>query len=120
MTRSMHSDRTSAALYDIRHNIALAKSFVAELSLEEFRSDVRTVYAVTRCLEIISEATRRLPTSLKERHPQIPWQKVAGAGSVYRHGYDDVVDRRVWGTVHQSLEPLLQVVEQELAQSKEP
>jgi uncharacterized protein with HEPN domain len=40
---------------------------------------------VTRCLEIISEASRRLPESLKARHPEIPWKQIAGAGNVYRH-----------------------------------
>jgi hypothetical protein len=29
---------------------------------EAFRADLRTVFAVTRCLEVISEASRRLPT----------------------------------------------------------
>jgi uncharacterized protein with HEPN domain len=32
---------------------------------------MKTVYAVTRCLEIISEASRRLPADLKARHPSI-------------------------------------------------
>jgi len=43
-----------------------------------------------RCLEIISEASRRLPSSLKERHPSIDWKRMAGAGNVYRHDYEDV------------------------------
>ena len=55
------------------------------MSYEAFRADVRTVYAVTRCLEIISEASRRLPKQLKARHTKISWTDIAGAGSVYRH-----------------------------------
>lgn len=120
MTRSMLSDRTASALRDIRDNVALAKSFLLGSSIEQFRTDVRTVYAVTRCLEIISEATRRLPADLKARHPQIRWRKIAEAGSVYRHGYDEVVDHRLWDTVDQSLDPLLHVVEEELARLKRP
>jgi uncharacterized protein with HEPN domain len=73
------------ALGDIEHNIALARTFIEDLSFESFVRDRRTVYAVTRCLEIISDASRRLPAELKARHPHIPWAKIAGAGSVYRH-----------------------------------
>src|SRR5215207_4329882 len=57
---------------------------------------MRTIYAVTRCLEIISEASRRLPEELKARHPSIAWKQMAGAGNVYRHDYEDVAARYVW------------------------
>jgi uncharacterized protein with HEPN domain len=93
-------------LSDIQYNIDLAREFVDGLSFEAFVKDRRTLYAVTRCLEIISEASRRLPAELKERHPNIQWSKVAGAGSIYRHDYEDVDERIVWLTVQDGLEPL--------------
>jgi uncharacterized protein with HEPN domain len=102
------------ALSDIEENIALARKFVEGLSFENFLQDRRTVYAVTRCLEIISEASWRLPPELKARHPDIPWPKLAGAGSVYRHDYEDVLERFLWLTVQESLEPLRTVVVDEL------
>ena len=37
-----------------------------------------------------------------------------GAGNVYRHDYDNVAEDLVWRTVHQSLEPLLVAVEEEI------
>ncbi len=40
-----------AALRDIQHHIDLATGLVAGLSFEVFRDDIRTLYAVTRCLE---------------------------------------------------------------------
>jgi len=39
---------------------------------------------------------------------------MAGAGNVYRHNYELVLDKAVWDTVHASLRPLLAVVEEEL------
>jgi uncharacterized protein with HEPN domain len=81
----MRSRSTVDRLNDIRHNIALARSFVSNLSFDNFRADIRTVYAVVRCLEIVSEASRRLPEDLKARHPNIRWAGMAGAGSIYRH-----------------------------------
>jgi uncharacterized protein with HEPN domain len=51
----MHSDTAIAALRDIEHHIALAVHFAQGFDYETFRDDPRTVYAVTRCLEIISD-----------------------------------------------------------------
>jgi uncharacterized protein with HEPN domain len=101
-------------LQDILDNIGLARSFVDRLSLGDFRADRRTSYAVVRCLEIISEASRKLPHDLKARHPTIPWTEMAGAGSIYRHYYMGVRDELVWKTVQEDLEPLRLVAEQEL------
>jgi uncharacterized protein with HEPN domain len=72
------------------------------------------VYAVTRCLEIISEASRRLPEQLKARHPAIGWKQMAGAENVYRHDYEDVAAEFVWETVVRALPPLPNVIESEL------
>jgi uncharacterized protein with HEPN domain len=111
----MHSDAALAALRDIAHQIDLATDFSAGLDYEAFVADTRTVYAVTRCLEIISEASRRLPDDLKARHPAIAWRDVAGAGNIYRHEYEDVSARQVWETVQIDLPPLRAMIGQELA-----
>jgi uncharacterized protein with HEPN domain len=81
----MPSDKAASVLRDIEHHIDLANHFVAGLDCAAFCADTRTVYAVTRCLEIISEASRRVPAEIKERHPAIAWKAMAGAGSIYRH-----------------------------------
>jgi uncharacterized protein with HEPN domain len=116
----MLSDRARLALIDIRDNIRLALGFVAGLSADAFAADRRTFYAVTRCLEIISEAARRLPPSVRNRHAELPWRAIMGAGNVYRHDYDNVVEDIVWQTVTCDLAPLLAVAESELAGSALP
>jgi uncharacterized protein with HEPN domain len=97
----------------------LATSFIEGFRRDSFKSDIRTVYAVTRCLEIISEASRRLPDELKARHPEISWRQMAGAGNVYRHDYEDVVAHLVWDTVERSLPSLRMVVNEEIAHDEE-
>jgi uncharacterized protein with HEPN domain len=110
----MPSERTDGVLRDILHHIELATQFVEGLDRESFKAEVRAVYAVTRCLEIISEASRRLPAQLKARHPAVPWKQMAGAGNVYRHDYEDVAAQLVWDTVQQALPRLKDVVEVEI------
>ena len=114
LTRSMLSDSERDALEDIRDNIARARRFVNGLDLDGFLADDKTFYAATRCLEIISEASRRLSLAFKERFPEIPWKQIAGSGSIYRHSYETVQELRVWKTVHEALPQLRAVVDGEL------
>jgi uncharacterized protein with HEPN domain len=111
----MRSDTAGAALRDIARHIELAFRFTTGFDYERFAADQRTVYAVTRCLEIISEASRRLPDDLKARHPSIAWRDIAGAGNIYRHDYEDVAEQQVWDAVQIDLPPLRLAIDRELA-----
>jgi uncharacterized protein with HEPN domain len=110
----MPSRADERSLRDILFHIDLAAEFVAGFDRDTFKNDLRTLYAVTRCLEIISEASRRLPDDLKTRHPAIAWKQMAGAGNVYRHDYEDVAAQFVWDTVQRALPSLREVVEVEI------
>jgi uncharacterized protein with HEPN domain len=113
----MRSEAEERSLRDILHHIDLATSFIAGFNRDTFKSDLRTLYAVTRCLEIISEASRRLSNDLKARHPAIAWRQIAGAGNVYRHDYEDVAAEFVWNTLERALPPLREVVEVEITRT---
>jgi uncharacterized protein with HEPN domain len=110
----MPSNSADTALRDILHHIDLATEFSARFDQASFKQDLKTAYAVTRCLEIISEASRRLPNAVKARHPDIGWKQIAGAGNIYRHDYEDVVAEFVWETVQRALPPLRAAIEAEL------
>jgi uncharacterized protein with HEPN domain len=110
----MLSEIERDALEDIRENIGRAMQFVQGLDLEGFLAELKSFYAATRCLEIISEASRRLSPAFKERFPEIPWKDVAGSGNIYRHNYEDVLERRVWQTIHEALPPLQALIDVEL------
>jgi len=69
---------------------------------------------VTRCLEIISEASRRVPTEMQARHPAIPWRQIAAAGNIYRHEYGAVRPEMLWRTARDALPSLREAVAAEL------
>jgi len=103
----MLSDRDRLALHDLRDNARFAQALLEGVSEAAFEADRKTFYAVTRCLEIVSEAARRLSPALLERHPALPWREMMGAGNVYRHDYQNVAPEFVWRTVQGSLQALL-------------
>ncbi|HEV3184133.1 MAG TPA: HepT-like ribonuclease domain-containing protein [Xanthobacteraceae bacterium] len=116
----MPSDAEQAVLRDILHHLDLVQQFTQGEDYEAFHADTLRVYATTRCLEIISEASRRLSDELKARHPAIAWKEMAGAGNVYRHDYEDVATRRVWDTVQLALPPLRIVILAEISDLPPP
>jgi uncharacterized protein with HEPN domain len=110
----MPSKNPAQRLADIRENIEAVGQFVDGLTLSAFSRDRKTVYAVTRALEIISEAVRRLPDELKSRHPTIDWTAIAASGNVYRHEYEVVDNSLLWHTIQHELPILSGVVAEEI------
>jgi uncharacterized protein with HEPN domain len=103
-------------LQDIIENIEAVRTFIADMSFESFAADRKTLYAVLRALEIISEASRRLPDDLKAKHRGVDWQAIAAAGNVYRHEYEAVLPAVVWRTATQQLHALEAIAREALAQ----
>lgn len=84
------------------------------MTLDGFAEDRKTFYTVIRCLEIISEATRRLPAEMIERWPDLPWRQIRNAGNVYRHQYEAVLEQNVFAVVRRDLDALNAFVVTEL------
>lgn len=110
----MPSKSPAQRFQDILDNIAAIREFVSGMDIDGFLASRRTTYAVTRALEIISEASRRLPEDFKARNSSIDWVAIAAAGNVYRHEYEAVDDALLWHTAKHSLDALDVAVREEL------
>jgi uncharacterized protein with HEPN domain len=66
---------------------------------EEFRGDWRKQMLGERLVEVLGEAVKRLPDDLRNRHPQLPWKKIAGTRDFIAHGYDSVDYEVIWGVL---------------------
>jgi len=98
----MPSDNAAKYIGHIIEATEKIDRFIGGRSEDEFLHDEMAFDAVVRNLEIISEASRRIPDPVKERHPEIRWRAVAGLGNIYRHDYVDVSETEVWkaATIH--------------------
>jgi uncharacterized protein with HEPN domain len=91
---------------DIRDALEKIGNFTAGLDFESFVKDDKTSFAVIRALEIIGEAARKIPKSIRSRYPGVPWQDMAGMRDKLIHDYFGVDLRVVWKTLQIDLPPL--------------
>ena len=84
---------------DILNSIIKIERFVEGLTFEDFKSDDKTVFAVIRALEIIGEASKKVPQPIKNKYQQIPWREISGMRDKLIHGYFGVDLRVVWDTI---------------------
>jgi uncharacterized protein with HEPN domain len=99
------------AIRDILDEIGWLQDIVAGKSFDDFRSDRATRYIVQRSIEIISEASRRIPDELKALRPEIPWRAVGDIGNAIRHEYHRLADKIVWDVVQDDLPSLKAAIE---------
>ena len=74
-------------LIHIEEAIANIESDIEGYDYKRFCDERQARQLAERNLEIISEASRRIPDSLKEQEPNIPWKEIAGIGNMLRHDY---------------------------------
>ena len=83
-----------------------AIGFVEGINYDDFVKDKKSVYAVTRAIEIIGEAVKKIPDSVRKRYPVIPWRDMAGMRDKLIHEYSGVDLKRVWNTVKKDIPDL--------------
>jgi uncharacterized protein with HEPN domain len=100
-------------LEDMLDAIDKIELLVAGVTYDNFAADFRINFAVVRALEIIGEAAKRLPRSLREQYPAVPWRGMAGMRDHIVHGYDVIDLEIVWNVVTREIprsKPLLQQI----------
>lgn len=67
--------------------------------------------ATLRNLELIGEAAKHIPDSVRGQLPDIPWLDIVGARNVFAHAYFGVDRDLVWHTVSVEIPAMLEILE---------
>lgn len=101
-------------LSDILDSVQKARRFLKGVKFDAFAANDEKVFAVMQALEIIGEAVKNLPKSIRQRYPEVRWRDVAGMRDKLIHQYFRVNVRLLWETVRKDLPSLQMTVERML------
>jgi uncharacterized protein with HEPN domain len=98
-------------LQDMLDAVDKAAQFVKDVDFDAFCKNEEKLFAVVRALEIIGEAARNIPKSMRERYVDVPWDDIIGMRNKVIHGYFGVDVEVIWKTVHEDLPSLRTILE---------
>ena len=106
-------------LEDILDAMEKVVQFIEGMTFDQFAEDAKTVFAVIRALEIIGEATKHIPHSVRANYSEVPWREMAGIRDKLIHDYLGVDLVVVWKTAFEDLPSLEPVIRNILAEAGE-
>ncbi|MBU1615807.1 DUF86 domain-containing protein [bacterium] len=106
-------------IQDILKALVDIDKFVAGMDFNNFLSDEKTKSAVVWQIQIIGEATKNIPKSIREKYKEIPWKYMARMRDKIAHFYFGVDYDIVWEVIQKRLPEIKPYIEQMLVQEKE-
>jgi len=88
---------------DILDSINDAEAFIKGMKFSEFKRDKKTINAVVRSVEVIGEAAKKIPKSLRKEFPTIPWKRMLGIRDKLIHEYFGIDVEILWEVVKKDL-----------------
>ncbi len=89
------------------------------MSRDAYFTDEKTIDAVERCLQRISEAAYKLGSYLDDIYPDAPRKNARGVGNILQHKYDQVTEDLIWASIEEDIPRLRKSALREIGRLKQ-
>ena len=106
---------------DMLECIERIEEFTGNMDFKEFLEDDKTKSAVVRKLEIIGEAAKNIPASIRQKNKELPWSDMAKMRDKITHfyfGIDYEIVREVIKRRLPEIKPVIHNILKEMADQK--
>jgi uncharacterized protein with HEPN domain len=86
-------------LDDINSALEKIEEYTRGIDFNAFTQDRKTIDAVIRNFEILGEATKQIPESIKSKYSEVPWKEMAGMRDKLVHAYFGIDAAVLWETI---------------------
>ena len=104
--------RDKSRLEHILKSIDYIIDFTKDISLEDFKTDMKLQFAIVKNIEIIGEASYKLSNEFREQHSEVPWRKIINSRHVLVHDYYQIRPEIIWDIILKELYPLRDKIQQ--------
>ncbi len=119
----MSAKNPAVYLQDIADEIAHLEEFTKPFSnAADFAAGIESTYACARSIQIMGDAAKMAPESLRKKYPSIPWKEMSGMRDKIVHDYGNMQLEIVWKTIKEDIPKakpfVLEALKKELAGQK--
>lgn len=92
--------------------VFINRSLSPDMVKEDLIDDEVLKRAIVRSLEIIGEATKKIPADIKEQWSDVPWRNIAGMRDKLIHDYIGINYSIVWDVVRNKIPEITSIISQ--------
>jgi len=93
-------------LDDILKAIRKIEKYTKDITFVQLKKNDLVIDGVTRNLEIIGEAVKNIPATIKKDFPDVEWKKIAGFRDILAHEYFGIDIEVLWDIIKNKLPEL--------------
>lgn len=98
-------------LRDMIDSCRRIQDYATDLPASHFFAHEMVYDAIVRNVELLGEAARQIPESVRDRAPEIAWREIIGLRNILIHSYFGIDDEILWDVVTARISPLAEALE---------
>jgi uncharacterized protein with HEPN domain len=103
-------EKDPAYLWDMLQAAKEVESMLEGYDLSAFLADRVMVRAIERSVEILGDSARRVSSTYRKDHTEIPWREIIGQRNILAHEYGQIDHELLYKTATEDIPDLIPIL----------